>query len=186
MTTVKKYYKRLFATVALLSLVVVFSSLPLAASPYGQGVYGADVPYGSETSLAISTSGDVNIQITPTESGTLGTASNDVTVTSTDVVGYQLYLSSLGSSDMVNGPSVIPASANVTPGALATNTWGYNTTGGSTFTGATITNTLIKSASGPFTAGDTTTVTYGIFVDNNKAAGDYVTTVVYTAVPQTQ
>jgi hypothetical protein len=164
----------------------LFTASLASAAPYGKGKYGDNVPYGSETSLAINTSGDVTIQVTPTEAGTLATASNNVTVTSTDVVGYKLYIRSLNSTSMVNGASIIPASANGTPASLANNTWGYNTDGSSNFVGSTLTDTLIKNASGPYSSGDTTTVTYGVKVDNSKAAGNYVTSVVYTAAPQTE
>jgi hypothetical protein len=157
-----------------------------AGEPFGEGVFGADVPYGSETSLAISTSGNVAIDITPTDSGTLGTANNTVTVTSTDVVGYQLYINSLSSTNMTNGSSSIPASSNGTETPLSTNTWGYNTDGSNNFLGMTTSQALIKTGTGPFVSGDNTTVTYGVLVDNTEPAGDYTTNVVYTAVPQTE
>ena len=166
--------------------ITLFLPLKVAASPYGLGLYDANVPYGGATSLAISTTGNVAIQITPTDAGTLGTASNTVTVTSSDVVGYKLYISSLSSTNMTNGVFTLPASANVAAGALASNTWGYNTDASINFIGMTASTVLIKSATGPFTAGSNTQVTYGVKVDNSKPAGSYATTVVYTAVPQTQ
>jgi hypothetical protein len=155
------------------------------AQPFGQGAFGANVPYGSETSLAITTGGNVNLQVTPTDTGVLATANSSVTVTSTDVVGYKLYVRALTSTNMTNGGSTIPASANGTPAALAVNTWGYNTDASNNFVGIALTDTLIKTANGPFGAGDATSVTYGIKVDNSKAAGSYSTTVMYTAAPQT-
>lgn len=172
----------IFLVVAVCSMVV---SYQVNAQPFGVGKFGANVPYGGQTSLAISTSGNVTIQITPTDAGTLGSASNTVTVTSTDVIGYSLYINSLSSTDMTNGPDVLPASGNGTPAALSNNTWGYNLNGSSNFVGISGTQTLIKNATGPFTAGDNTTITYGVKVDNNKPAGNYVTSVVYTAAPQT-
>ena len=157
----------------------------VSAQPFGKGKFGANVPFGSETSLAISTTGNVTIQITPTDAGVLGTATNDVTVTSTDVVGYKLYIRALTSTYMVNGAATLPASANGTPAALAINTWGYNTDASTNFVGMTTGDVLIKTATGPFSSGDLTQVTYGVKIDNNKPAGNYVTTVIYTAAPQT-
>lgn len=186
MSIVNNLWRNVFGFVLLVVIYISVMVSGLQASPYGAGVYNADVPYGGETSLAIATSGNVSIQVTPIEAGTLGTASNNVTVTSTDVVGYKLYISSLTSTDMTNGAATIPASSNVTPASLATNTWGYNTDASSNFAGSTTTETLIKNASGPYSSGDVTAVTYGVKVDNNKPAGNYITTVVYTAVPQTQ
>lgn len=155
------------------------------AQPFGKGKFGANVPFGSETSLAISTTGNVTIQITPTDAGVLGTATNNVTITSTDVVGYKLYIRALTTTNMVNGAATLPASANGTPAALAVNTWGYNTDASANFVGITASDVLLKTATGPFSSGDLTQLTYGVKIDNNKPAGNYVTTVIYTAAPQT-
>ncbi len=156
------------------------------AQPYGRGVYGADVPYGSQTSLSIATGGDVSIQVTPDDAGVLGTGDNIVTVTSTDVVGYSLYVRSLTTTNMANGPASLPASANGSPAPLSVNTWGYNTSGSTTdFTGMTLSNVLVNAPTGPFSSGDATTFKYGVKVDNQKPAGNYVTSVIYTAAPQT-
>ncbi len=166
--------------------ISLWPASPALAQPFGVGKFGANVPYGSQTSLTISTSGNVSIQVTPTDAGTLATASNTVTVTSTDVVGYQLFISALSSTNMTNGAYNLPASANGTPATLSNNTWGYNTDASTDFLGITTSEVMIKNATGPFSSGDNTTVTYGVKVDNAKPAGSYSTTVVYTAVPQTQ
>ena len=181
----KNKHKITFLSMALCIIGFSFNSA-VYAQPYGKGTYGANVPYGSQTSLSIATGADVSIQITPDDNAVLGTGTNIVTITSTDVVGYSLYIRSLTSSDMTNGPAVLPASANAVPGVLSANTWGYNSNSSPTnFVGMTTSNVLVKSGAGPFTAGDPTTFTYGVSIDNNKPAGNYVTSVVYTAAPQT-
>lgn len=178
--------KRTSIAIGLSVLGYMMLSNQVFASPFGAGVFGANVPYGGETSLTIATSGNVTISVTPSDNGTLATATSTVTVTSTDVVGYKLYVRSLSSTDMTNGANTLSASAHVTPAALVTNTWGYNTDAGSNFAGMTLSDVLIRNRTGPYSSGDTTTVTYGVKVDNSKASGSYSTTVVYTAVPQTQ
>lgn len=167
--------------------VAVGVALPsiVNASPYGKGVYGANVPYGSQTSLSIATNGNVTIPITPTTSGVLATGTSTVTVTSTDVMGYKLYLRALTNTTMNNLGALLPASANGSPAALAINTWGYNTDASSNFTGPTLTDALIRSITVPASTGDITSVTYGMNLDFAKPAGKYVATVIYTAVPQT-
>ena len=155
------------------------------AQPYGKGTYNENVPYGSQTALSIATSGNINIPITPTTSGVLATGASVVTVTSTDVKGYKLYIRALNSTDMNNLGALLPASANISPASLATNTWGYNVDASSNFAGLTLTDTLIRSITIPASSGDITTVTYGMKLDLAKPAGNYVATVVYTAVPQT-
>lgn len=170
-----------FSVIAIL-FIVEFTA---HAQPYGAGKYNSNTGYGSETALSISATSGVNLSINPTTSGTLGTASGTVTVYSTDVTGYKLYIRAINSTAMTKGTASIPASANVTAGPLAVNTWGYNTTATSNFLGMTNNDALLKSATGPYSSGDTTTVTYGLNVDLAKAAGAYATDLIYTAVPQT-
>ena len=169
-------------------LTLLFSGLmPSAshASPYGKGVYGANVPYGGQTALSIATNGNVAIPITPTTGGVLATGTSTVTVTSTDVMGYKLYIRALSNTNMDNLGSLLPASGNGSPAALATNTWGYNTDASSNFVGLTLSDVLIRSITVPASTGDATAVTYGMKLDLAKPAGNYVATVIYTAVPQT-
>ena len=180
-----------FATLStgLLAVVIVllFAAQTAHASPFGQGVFGANVPFGSATSLTINLGSDVNIALSPSGATLAGTGAHTVTVTSTDVVGYYLYAHTTGTTNMTSGSATIPASSNSSDAPLATNTWGYNTTGSTTnFSGMPATNVLIKHGSGPFTSGDSTTVTYGALVDSTVPAGTYSVAVTYTAVAQDQ
>lgn len=155
----------------------------VSASPFGEGVFGADVPFGSQTSIAINLGGNVNVNLTPSGGTLSGTGSHTIGVTSTDVVGYSIYIYSAGSTNLVNGSDTIPASSNGTASSLATNTWGYNATGSTTnFLGITTTPVLLKTATGPYKNGDNTTVTYGVLADVSKSSGNYTTTVTYTVV----
>src|SRR6266702_3297599 len=150
------------AVVIVLGLLVFGAPMPAQASPFGWGVFGANVPFGSATSLSISLGGDVSLPLSVNGSNFSGTGSNIVTVTSTDVVGYVLYAHTTGSSNLASSSASIPASTNTTDGPLAVGTWGYNTTGDTTnFLGMGTTSSQLKDASGPFTSGDNTTVTYG-------------------------
>lgn len=167
---------------------LVAGNYSVSASPFGQGVFGADVPFGSDTSMSIALSGPVSIVATDQGNGTFaGTGSHTVTVTSTDVVGYRLYTYAPGGTTMTSASDTIAASANSTAAALATDTWGYNTAGSTTnFIGMTTTPMVIRDASGPYKNGDATTVTYGVKVGKTKGAGNYSTAVVYTAVNKSQ
>lgn len=177
--------KKTIIFISLLTIVNLTIASVCFAQPYGKGVYNANVPYGNQTSLSISTSGNVSIPITPTTGGTLATGSSIVTVASTDVKGYKLYIRSLTSTNMNNLGTQLPASANSSPAALTTNTWGYNTDASNNFTGMTLIDTLIRSTTTPISAGESTTITYGVKVDMAKPAGNYAVSIVYTAVPQT-
>ena len=158
-----------------------------SASPFGWGVFGANVPFGSGTSLSINLGGNVSISLASNGTNFTGTGSHTVTVTSTDVVGYQLYAHTTGSTNMTSGSATIPASTNSTAGALAVGTWGYNTTGSTTnFLGMLTTNSLLKDGTGPFESGDSTTVTYGALTDLSQPAGSYSVAMTYTAVAKSQ
>lgn len=158
-----------------------------SASPFGWGKFGADVPFGSATSLSISLGGNVALNLTLSGSNFSGNGSHVVTVTSTDVVGYYLYAHTTNSSDLANGSAVIAASSNSSAGPLAVGTWGYNTTGDTTnFLGMGTTSSLLKDATGPFKNGDATTVTYGALAPATQPAGNYSVAVTYTAVAKGQ
>jgi hypothetical protein len=184
----KKFFVR--PTHLLLTAVVFFSCFllqqPASASPFGQGVFGADVPFGSLTSMSIALGGNVSLNLVPSGGNFTGSGSHTVTVTSNDVVGYRLYVYSPSGTSMTNGANSIPASANSTPAALAANTWGYNTNGSSNYVGMLTTPSVIKDANGPYKSGDNTTVTYGATTDITKGAGSYTVGVVYTAVSKSQ
>lgn len=178
--------KRTIPVVAILTIITALTVSTISyAQPYGKGLYNENVGYGSETSLTISTDGPVIIPtITPTESGALGTGNSTITITSTDVTGYKLYISALSSTSMNNLGTPLPTATFSVPSATK-NVWGYNTTQSATnFTAISLTNTQIDSMSVP-TTGHNTIVTYGLYLDFGKPAGQYQAQVVYTAVPQT-
>jgi hypothetical protein len=176
------------AAMLVLALGMVLGGVQVAAAPFGQGEFGADVPFGGATSLAISLGGNVNLSLAPNGGSLEGSSSHTVTVTSTDPVGYKLYAYSLDDTDMEGDlGATIPASGNSSASPLSANSWGYNTSGSTTnFIGMTLTPTLIKDADGPYKNGDDTTVTYGALTEADQAAGSYTTSVVYTAVAENQ
>lgn len=166
---------------------LLLSAPSVYASPFGQGVFGADVPFGSTTSISINLGSDVALSMSPSGGNFSGTGSHAVTVTSTDVVGYYLYAHTTASSDMVSGSTTIPASGNSSAMPLSVGSWGFNTTGSPTnFLGMGTASTLIKDAPGPYKNGDSTSITYGALVSNTQAAGNYSVAVTYTAVAKNQ
>jgi hypothetical protein len=166
---------------------ILLSAAPVGASPFGQGVFGADVPFGSMTSISINVGGDVGLALAPNGGNLSGSNTHTVTVTSTDVVGYYLYAHTTGSTAMINGSASIAASGNSSAGPLSVGTWGYNTTEStSNFLGMSATNVLLKDAAGPFKSGDPTNVTYGALVSNTQDAGNYTIGITYTTVAKNQ
>lgn len=178
--------KRHVGVVAALLVLSLFGQVGVSAQPFGVGLFGEDVPFGSETSLAIGLSNQVNMTLASNGMEFRGTGSHTVTVTSLDVVGYDLYVHAPNGTAMQKGANSIAASANLTPAALAVNTWGYNTTGSTTqFVGMTGIQALIRSGTGPFTTGDSVTMTYGAYANTTKSSGTYSVDVTYTVVGRT-
>jgi hypothetical protein len=182
--------KNKLRTIVIVGLIILegcLLSFPASASPFGQGAFGTDVPFGSMTSISINLGGDVALPLTPSGGNFSGTNSHTITVTSTDVVGHYLYAHTTGSTAMTSGSASIPASGNSAMGPLAVGSWGYNTTGSTTdFLGMNATSVLLKDANGPFKNGDPVTVTYGALAPATQAAGNYSVAVTYTAVAKNQ
>jgi len=179
----RKLTTSLLAVIFGTGLFFALTPLPAYASPFGQGVFGADVPFGSATSIAIALGGDVTLPLTSDGTNFTGTGAHTVTVTSTDVVGYALYAHATTTTDLANGTATIPASANSSASALAVGTWGYNTNSSTTnFLGMPSGGVLIKQADGPYKNGDPTTVTYGAVAGPAQAAGSYSLAMTYTVV----
>src|SRR5690349_12793117 len=106
----KRAFACIFGLAAVISILLPFSTT--YASPFGQGVFGANVPFGSMTSISINLGDDVALTLAPSGGNFSGSNSHTVTVTSTDVVGYYLYAHATGSTNMTSGSATIPASSN--------------------------------------------------------------------------
>lgn len=177
--------RRHLSFLVLLAVTSFFIQHTATASPFGMGVFGADVPFGAMTTIGISLDTSPSMTLTPSGPNFSGSGSHTVTVTSTDVVGYKLYVNATSTTSLSNGTDTIPASANGSPSALSVNSWGYNTSGSSTsFKGMTLSQVEIKSMTGPYKSGDNTAVTYGALIDNSKSSGTYTVDITYTAIGQ--
>lgn len=165
-----------------LVLCLMLMQQPVHAAAFGQGPFGADIPFGAGTAIDMSFSGDVEFTLSPSGGSFSGQGNNTVTVVSNNPVGYYLFLYAQNSTALVKGSDAIPASANSSPGALALNTWGYNTDGSSNYVGITGTKALIDSVDGEQESGNNTDVYYGVYVDITKPAGDYTQSVTHTLV----
>lgn len=152
------------------------------ASPFGQGNFGTNIPFGASTSISIALGSNVSLSLTPSGQNFTASGTSTVTVTSTDVDGYDLYIYSVGSSSLVSGSYTIPASGNVSEAPLVANTWGYNTDATTNYIGLTTTPALLVSTTGPYETGNTTTITFGVLASIITGEGSYSGNVTYTAV----
>ncbi len=167
----------------------------------------ATTTISSQISAVISvftTSGTVNVDVTPTGAGAQTIANDTVTVSTNDSSGYTLQLEeNTASTDLVSGSNTIPHSAGsqTTPIVMAANTWGYavagvggfNSSGYTPTSNAAISGTLkfaavpgsgspntLKTTSG-VASNDTTTVVYAVAANTSQPSGTYTNVVKYTA-----
>lgn len=177
-------------------------SITATATNYGSGAYGA-CQYQS-CSISLSSSGTVNLPITP-GGGTTCTAASDTAIVSTgSSTGYTLQLSTSDATNtLTDGTNTIPAvsGTQASPAALSANTWGYRVDGVGGF-GAGPTSggvntgvpselfasvpvlaspSTIANTSAPATS-EETDVWYGMCANAATQAGTYSDTVTYTAM----
>lgn len=178
--------KKTFISIAMLTTLSFIPQLA-HASPFGDGTFGADVPFGTTTTLSIDLGSTVDITLLPSGGSLSGTGQHTVTVSSTDVVGYSLYAYAYATADMSSGSEIIAKSSNAIAAPLALGTWGYNTTNSTVnFLGMGTTPVLLKDASGPHKNGDPTVITYGTSISDTQAAGTYTIPITYTAIAKNQ
>lgn len=171
--------------------VVALALSPVMASAATQsGNTTINATIGSTISL--STNGTVAISVTPTGAGAASTASDTVTVSTNDADGYTLSIQGDDATPtLTNGANTI--AAQVTPGDMANNSWGYsldvttvktnvaNLTGNWLGVPASGSPAQLKTTATTASA-DATTVWYGVKADTSKPSGVYTGTVTYTAV----
>ena len=193
------------ASLAALAGVVGLALAPIAASA-ATATANTTINANLGSTISITTSGTVTLNITPVSGGNQSSASDTVTVNTNNATGYNLAVKDADATlTLTNGANTIAASSNTFAGAttLANNTWGWavaNTTTGigsngfdasySTFTdqsshashwaGITASDQQFKNTSTTAT-NDTTTVWYSAKADTTKPNGTYTDTVVYTA-----
>jgi hypothetical protein len=193
-----KPFKSVLAASASLGAVAGLVLLPATADAANTTTVNAVV---SKTASVATTSGTVNLNITPTTAGSFTSASDTVTAGTNSATGYQLQISA-ATTALTNGGSTIPASSGtpVAPVSLANNTWGYRVDGQygfgagptsaqnnqasltGTWAGLTSSAVSIKNYTTGVVTGDSTTVWYGAAADFSKASGTYTTSVTYTGL----
>lgn len=158
------------------------------------------------STISITTSGTVTLNITPVSGGAQTSASDTVTVNTNNAAGYNLAVKDSDATlTLTSGGNTIAASANTftTGGVLANNTWGWavpNTTTGIGANGFDATYSVLSNVTSSATiwagitatdqqfkntattaSNDVTTVWYSAKADTSKPNGTYADTVTYTA-----
>lgn len=186
----------LVSSAGVLAVVGLVLAPAVASAITGTTTVNANV--GS--AISITTSGTVNLAITPTGVGSATSASDTVTVTTNHTAGYLLQLNA-GAATLTNGANTLAATGGTiaSPAALSSNSWGFRIDGQAGFgAGPTTaqtnqasltgnyapvptTATTVKTTGAPATSGDVTSVWYAAKVDTTKPSGAYTGTITYTA-----
>ena len=192
----KKYITGTAASFGVLA-VLVSPAIASAATESANTTINATL--GS--AISITSSGTVTINVTPTASGSLSSASDTVTVSTNNTAGYDLTLAdSDASTDLVSGGNNIAAHAGTyaSPTALVNNRWGYAVAGGSfdasysaetnaasstsKWAGVPATGSAQNLKSTATTASaEVTTVWYAVKANSTQPSGTYTDSVTYTA-----
>lgn len=142
------------------------------------------------TKLSVAMAPSVDIDLDPTENGGYAEGSTQLTVSTNNLTGYQIFIYAQDGSQTLKHATnplitVGPIAGEVTAADFGTNTWGYNlnhgTTAGTSF--RPIPETLSDSQTVKDVAEDDTwTLTFGAKVATSLPAGRYSSTVVIAAV----
>jgi hypothetical protein len=198
MKITKKYQKSIVALTILAGVV----GLPTAA---GAATTSTTINSAVSSVISVFTSnGTVTANVTPTGAGAQTIASDTLTVSTNDTLGYTLQIADTdATTTLVSGANTIAASpgTQATPLAQAANAWGYrvDSVGGfgagptSGQSSAAISGTIkfagMPANSSPNTlkatattaSNDTTTVWYGVTANTTQPSGTYSDSVTYTA-----
>jgi hypothetical protein len=156
------------------------------------------------STISMSTDGTVNVNLTPTASGSMSSDSDTVLVSTNNTSGYALTLSDANTdTNLINGSNSIAADSGTQASpsnTLTNNRWGYRVDGvggfgaGPTSAESNVANSSYKWAGVPSSASpntlkttsstatdDSTTVWFGVKADTSNPNGTYTDTVTYTA-----
>ena len=160
---------------------------------------------GTPLYITLSSLPTINLNVTPDSAGRISSQANTATVSTNNANGYTLQLSTTSSSRNLTrsggSETLTPSSgSSSSPGALATNTWGYRVDNTGSFGSGTYLETNVTSSvftwagvpgvSSPTTlrttsstaSNDQTTIWYGMKAASDKPSGNYINTILYTAI----
>lgn len=188
----KKFHISKAPIIGLSALVIVFTAFCFAATHQEASVDSVSAAEGNGDTLSIAVE-DVELNITPSDEGTFGTARQIVKVSAPTETGYTLGVYA-DSADLVNEDDKEKAikglggSELIT--TLSTNTWGFslqkpeNETSEVWRTMPTVSDNIaiLKEVEAPTSADDATELYYGVNANTDLPSGKYSTTINYVAV----
>lgn len=192
--------------VSITSLTALMAFITILGMPIMASAATTSSTINSQISSVISlfsSNGTVTVNVLPTSAGAQTIASDTLTVSTNDTLGYTLQIADAdATTTMISGANNIPASAGTqaVPVAQVANTWGYRVdniggfgAGPTSGQSSTAMSGTIKFAGMPATgapntikttattaSNDTTTVWYGVAANTTQPSGTYSDTVTYT------
>ncbi len=184
----------------------VFAVVGLVLAPAAANAVTGNTTVNANVQGAISIATDttVDLNITPTVSGSATSDSDAVVVTTNNSGGYTLQISA-GAATLDKGADTLAATSGtlLSSATLDNNAWGFryddadgtytdfgdNSTAAqsnqanlaNTWAAVPTTDSTIKVTGTAATSGDTTDIFYGAKVDTSKPSGTYTGTITYTA-----
>ena len=144
-------------------------------------------------SLSMANDSVATINITPTASQAVYTASNNLSVTNTCTSGATITMtvnsttSNALTRSATNSDTLTKTVAATSGSSLVDNSWGYSKNNGANYYAVPLKNATpatIYDASAAQTSALSVPVLFGVKTDNNLPSGNYTNTVVYTMTPK--
>ena len=173
-------------------------SLGFAIYQLNSLVHADDVTVSAviETVLAITAPDKLDLNLTPSSSGTLATSDATVNVSTNNSTGYTLSMSTTTDNTALthtNGTNSINSTSSPVSSstALSSNTWGWypsslaTNPGGSNYQFAAIpslSSAYTLKSTDAMSTNDETTVSFGVMADTSIPAGSYSNTITFTAI----
>ena len=174
-------------SLALLSLMTLALVFPFVSNNSSATTY----PIDTNQSIAVALDEEAVMDITPSSTGTKGSSTTRLKVSSNRSSGYKVYLSTMDSTNaMVNvsdstKPSIQALPMSSTKADFAANTWGYALTtteanDSTTFSAVPTTSTMV--ADRPAKDEDNLYLTFAASIDTSLPAGQYANSVLVSVV----
>ena len=150
-------------------------------------MYAIDNTYAADSITITLPSSSVDLAITPTSSGTFGTANVNVQVTTSGNKGYTLDMTAadvnLTRTAAVNGstPTIPTITTSYAESNFPTGYWGYKMSGASNYSQVLSSQRIVDTDTSTANTAMSNVITFAAKLDNSKPAGSYTTTLTFLA-----
>ncbi|MBQ3348400.1 hypothetical protein IJG90_02690 [Candidatus Saccharibacteria bacterium] len=150
-------------------------------------MYAINSTYAADSITITLPSSSVDLAITPTSSGTFGTANVNVQVTTSGNKGYTLDMTAadvnLTRTAAVNGstPTIPTITTSYAESNFPIGYWGYKMSGDTNYSKVLSTQRIVDTDTSIANTAMSNVITFAAKLDNSKPAGSYTTTLTFLA-----